>query len=131
MTGALLLVACTAACGSYNQRIRGTLRENGEPLPSLPVRFISAQPEGSCEVGGLEAVTDSTGQFEMSQLYERSFVENVAVVNHPYRLCVKRNGTWAMIWHETTGPAPSSLELQCVLDKSVPCEASWNGQASR
>jgi hypothetical protein len=128
-----IAVLLTTSCSHYPQEVGGIITENGGPLGSLRVRFLSTGPEGTCEASGPEATTDATGRFLVSQVYSRSIVEEwAAVVVHPYRLCVDRNDVWQLLWHETTGPAPHTLDLRCTIEgTSGRCQASWEKQPFR
>src|ERR1700686_2005609 len=101
------VVAALSGCGeSYEQKVTGSVVEAGKPASFLPVRFLSSGAEGSCDLPGAEALTDQMGMFKISQPYRRSAFEDVAVVIHPYRLCIHRSGRWERVWSTTTGPAP-------------------------
>jgi hypothetical protein len=114
---------------SYQQEIRGVLSDHGQPSRSVRVRFRSSSPE-TCDGPGVEAITDQEGRFRLRQEYSPSLVENFAVLIHPYRLCANDVGQWEMVWHETTGPAPHTLDFECDRGRHA-CRVSWNGQAAR
>jgi hypothetical protein len=129
----LVAVAATVACAAppYRQDVAGVVTRDGKPVATLAVRFISDPPADTCETSGAEAVTDAEGRFGINRMYVPSIIESVAVVVHPYRLCVMLGGAWKLLWKTTTGPAPSTLQLECVLIAEVDgkCRASWNKQA--
>jgi hypothetical protein len=125
-------VSMVLGCGgTYDQEVRGRLMNAGKPAVSVRVRFLSEGPRDSCDESGPEALTDEAGIFTIHKKYRRSVFENVAVVIHPYRLCVERDNRWERVWHITSGPAPRTIDLECKLDRGQPvqCRASWNGQA--
>jgi hypothetical protein len=131
-TAVVALVCAVLGCSeAYEQAIRGHVMDGNKPAAFLPVRFISSGAEDNCDLPGAEAITDRMGRFEVRQTYKPSALESLAVVIHPYRLCVQKSGHWERIWHETTGPAPTRLELECQLAGEAECGAGWNGRAVR
>jgi len=110
-----LASSCLVACSRppYPQSISGVLLKAGQAAAAVRVRFISTESAGACATEGLDGITAPDGRFHLDQMYQPSTIETLIVLVHPYELCVAVGGAWKPLWQETTGPAPTSIELEC------------------
>ncbi len=130
------LVAASVGCAApapYDQKIEGIVLRGENGVGDVKVRFLSTNPEDTCDAPGIEAITDKAGKFSLDQKYIPSFPEKYVVAIHPYRLCIFIDSRWQKAWSLKTGPAPRSIVFKCFIaennKKIEKCLVSWNSQA--
>jgi hypothetical protein len=108
------------------QLVAGSIYRGELPVTGIPVRFVlsPAAKAQLCAPVVSESITNQNGEFSLSTQYTPKQQERYAVLVQHHAVCAQIDGQWSQIWELTTGPAMSSITLQCVINEKgkVSCE---------
>ena len=117
LLSALLACLPLSCVAQGRQTIRGKISREGQPVAAQ--RFIISDAPNACRGRVAEALTDGSGEFEVSVPVR---IGRFSVLVQHISLCQAPGDQ--PLWSETWGPAPSEIVLTCALEADEPCVAA-------